>query len=266
MNFRKMEKVAKSSHIRNFVLLTFIHSERQGRSDVTRERIKDRLLKIFHQTKILIISTERHRDGGFHYHAGLFTTVSRHRAKKMLRSAFPEWEGMSIDLQFRRGWPVICAYVTKEDCNFLVWGASRAEILEQARLHKNHRRRKTPPRNKKTPPNKQNQKSKPEAYRLDFKRKAFLHYLIKSLFGAFVLSLYFYVCRECPKELIEFLSPLIELIEKIVEYFFPSPPPLPLPPEPTTLEKMKDLASTVGWRIFEALKAVFFAGDRNTKK
>lgn len=135
---------AKPSHIRNFLLITLTHAEREARSAVTREIIKARILELYDKTKIIIIAKEQHEDGGFHYHAGLFTTVSRHRAEKMLRSAFPEWEGMAIDLKMKRGWPVICAYVTKEDRDFLVWGASQEEIWEQARVHKNHRRREAP--------------------------------------------------------------------------------------------------------------------------
>ena len=242
----------KKNHIRHFLLITLIHVERGARSAVTKEIIKERVLRLYKDTKTIIISIEPHRDGGLHYHAGISTRVSRHTAAKMLRSVFPEWGGMSFDLQFRKGWPVICSYVTKEDPNFLVWGASRADILNLARLHRNHRRRREPPRSPKP-------KRKPDAYRLACP-KSFPVALPKKILWLrkkfFIILFYHFLGFLLGIMDSELFSPLVgffeELIKKIRNYFFPPPP--------TTFEKIKKLFSAAGWRIVEALKAVFFDG------
>lgn len=205
---------------------------------ITKKIIQNRILRLYEDTKTIIISTEPHRDGGLHYHVGVLTTVSRHTAAKELRSVFSEWDGMSFDLTFHKGWAVICWYLTKADKNFDVWGDSRAEILRLARAHKNHRRRDPRPKPK--------QKSKPDAYRLacQSKKNFLLRTLPKMLFGPLVYTIFF--------NLGEIMQSVYPLIEKIRDFFFP--------PEPSTFEKMKKLFFSAGWRIFQALKAFFFGG------
>jgi hypothetical protein len=86
---KKMDKRIKTpSHIRKNVLVTMIHAERKDRSAVSRKIIRERLLTIFPHNAIMIMSTERHKDGSPHYHVGLRTFVSQKGLIAKVRRTF----------------------------------------------------------------------------------------------------------------------------------------------------------------------------------
>jgi hypothetical protein len=83
---KQVEKAKVPSHIRKYILITMIHGERKDRLAVSREIIRDRLLEIFPPNTKIIICAEKHKNGGFHYHAGLHTYVSSKKLKEKVRT------------------------------------------------------------------------------------------------------------------------------------------------------------------------------------
>lgn len=239
-------RVKVPSQIRQFVLVTLIHAERKDRASVSREMIRDRLLTVFPQNSYIIICTETHKDGSPHYHVGVRTFVSFKGLITKVRSILPEWDGAAIHLEFKRGWPVICSYVSKEDADFLVWGTCRSEVLEQARIYKNHLRRipmEQPAEGKgvetegkfvekqKRTFNGKAQKWKPTGYTISKRRIydfLFMHVLI-------AWPIYFFMGKLAeiisPIKIYEFFRPpKPSFLSQLWYWVFPAPPTPPLSP------------------------------------
>ena len=248
----------KPSQIRNYVLLTFSHGELPHRMSICRERIRKRLLTIFPPSSQLIISTERHKGGGFHYHVGLLTYISKNGLKEKLKTAFPEWEGQSFHIAFKKGWASLCSYLSKEDDNFLVWGVTRREVFDLAWQFKNHKKRKAfsgrkakkkaetrsslQPKTKtktktKTPGQKSQLKPRRTSYRYDLKRM-FLYAIVFQTVSAFLrwvfsppiqqqISSFFPIQQQISSFF--FPSPEPSLLSQLRDWWFPAPPP-PLAP------------------------------------
>lgn len=73
----------------------------------------DRIIALFDFVSI-IIATEKHDEGVFHFHVGILNNnASRHTATKKLRGAFPEFEERQCNASFHKGWGTIFAYLTK---------------------------------------------------------------------------------------------------------------------------------------------------------
>ncbi|KAL0295676.1 UNVERIFIED_CONTAM: hypothetical protein Scaly_3093400 [Sesamum calycinum] len=87
---------------------------------------------------------EPHKSGGYHYHVGVKTVnASKNSYARLVRATFPEFEGMQLDVQAKKGWGPVCAYVTKEDKSPLIWGEYNLEqVLELAEAFRARRKSK----------------------------------------------------------------------------------------------------------------------------
>ena len=105
--------------------------------------IIERLKRVFTCTYIFL-SREPHKSGGYHYHVGVKTVnASKNSYARLVRATFPEFEGMQLDVQAKKGWGPVCAYVTKEDKSPLIWGEYNLEqVLELAEAFRARRKSK----------------------------------------------------------------------------------------------------------------------------
>lgn len=114
--------------LRQYLLVTLSHSEIRGVSPV---EVCNRLQSVF-ECQSIIVSTERHKDGGSHYHVGLKTTsASKNNYRQLVRSVFKEFEGRQCDVQCKKGWGPVCAYLLKEDKHPLVVGEYTVEQIRE---------------------------------------------------------------------------------------------------------------------------------------
>lgn len=69
------------------------------------------------------MSTEKHKEGGFHYHIGVWNgNASRNTVVAVVRRMFPEFEGRQCNVSSHKGWNTICRYLLKQDECPVVWG------------------------------------------------------------------------------------------------------------------------------------------------
>lgn len=88
-------------------------------------------MKLF-TCRSIVVATETHEDGGYHYHVGVLNeNASRYKCFKQIRALFPEFEGRQINVKVHKGWGIICRYIPKMEKNKVVWGEySLKQILE----------------------------------------------------------------------------------------------------------------------------------------
>ncbi|TXG46227.1 hypothetical protein EZV62_028258 [Acer yangbiense] len=71
---------------------------------------------------------------------------AKHNAAKIIRSIFPEFDGVQCEVRFPKGWGRLCAYLTKEDKSPLVWGEyTREQILDISECSRHHKKDTTVP-------------------------------------------------------------------------------------------------------------------------
>jgi len=128
--------------LRPYILVTLSHAEAESRKCVTRKEIVERIAAVI-RCNAIVVAKELHKGDGFHYHIGIESTnASRNNAARLIRDAFPEFEGAQCLAKFHKAWGSICAYVTKEDKSPLIWGQYTLEqIKEKADAVRRHRRR-----------------------------------------------------------------------------------------------------------------------------
>lgn len=123
------EALISSTH-RRFILLTLSHNELQERS-LTKDVVHQRIEQRFHVVRA-IACTEQHQEGGHHFHYAFENTdASKNTATKVLRSTFPEWDGMSLDIKFHKSWTTMAKYVTKEDKNYTIYNDYNEQQLQE---------------------------------------------------------------------------------------------------------------------------------------
>ncbi|KAK2658354.1 hypothetical protein Ddye_004887 [Dipteronia dyeriana] len=134
-------KVSRAT-LRPYILLTLTHAEQEKRNSVTRKEIVERITEVF-KCNAIVVAKEMHKEEGFHFHIGIESTnASRNNAARLLRNAFPEFDGAQCFAKFHKAWGTICAYVIKEDKNPLIWGQYTLEqIKEKANAVEKHRSR-----------------------------------------------------------------------------------------------------------------------------
>ena len=80
------------------------------------------------------MAQERHNEQGkkgFHYHVGVLNkNASKKNYQKVVRRAFPEFEGRTLYVQSHRPWGSVCKYVTKEDKKPLLWGHTLEDVAK----------------------------------------------------------------------------------------------------------------------------------------
>lgn len=97
---------------------------------MTTEDIITRLTARF-TCRSILICTEGHKNFGYHKHIGVWNeTASKNTVQRVIREAFPEFEGRQCNLSTHKVWETVCQYVLKEDKNPIVWGE---ESLEKVR-------------------------------------------------------------------------------------------------------------------------------------
>jgi hypothetical protein len=132
-----MEEVTRKelskSTLRKYVFITLTHAETREK-EVSKAELFKRV-KGLAGCQAIVMATEKHEDGGYHYHIVVKTSgASKNNALRRIRNLFPEFEGRQCDIKFPKGWGPVLAYVTKEDRDPAVWGQfSREQILEIAR-------------------------------------------------------------------------------------------------------------------------------------
>lgn len=233
------------SHIRRNVLFTLARAENQnsGRRTVCPNTLKSRLLTIFPKETIIIIAKEKHQNGGYHYHAGLMTYMSKHGLEEKLRKAFPEWQGHSLHVCFKKGWSPICSYISLEDEDFLAYGIKRTEVFALAFRFRKHLTRKSPPvinepdkkekqkGSLKSPPKPKGMGRKFQASKV--KKRVYWNYWLKRAllfhFIGFLFVCLYEILAPVRKRLSSFLFPIPEnppsLLSKFQDWCFPAPPP-----------------------------------------
>lgn len=122
--------ILNRSTVRPFLLVTLSHSERRNFSE---SDVIERFKKIY-SCRSIIVSREPHKSEGYHYHVGIEAEdVSKNTFIKVIRAAFPEFEGRQIDIRARKGFGPICSYVTKYDKSPSIFGDyDKNEILRKA--------------------------------------------------------------------------------------------------------------------------------------
>lgn len=94
-----MKTQTKDYSLRPYILLTLSHAEKRT---IDIKLLMERVRKCF-DCRSVIIAKEKHENGGFHYHVGIFNSnASRYTAIKKLREAFPEFDGAQIDVKFHK--------------------------------------------------------------------------------------------------------------------------------------------------------------------
>lgn len=129
---------SKSDNYRPFLLITLAHAETRN---ISEKEVLERVLKCFGCTAI-VVAKETHQDNGFHFHIAVHTKdASRYTASKKIRAIFTQFEGRQCDVQFKKAWAPMCAYVTKENKEPLVWGQyNLKQILQAAEAHQKHKK------------------------------------------------------------------------------------------------------------------------------
>lgn len=137
VTINKKPKAASTSSSRPFFLVTLTHAESRS---VSRKIVLERILGCFSCVAVAV-AKELHKENGFHYHAAVqCNDASRYTASKKVRAIFPEFEGMQCDVQFKKAWPPMCEYITKQDKEPLIWGQyGLQQVLEAAEAHKKHK-------------------------------------------------------------------------------------------------------------------------------
>ena len=120
-----------SSHIRKYLLLTLSHGESAERSHYTPHFVSSKCRSILNCQSV-IVAKELHKDEGYHYHVGILNdTASCHTVTKLFRKAFPEFEGMQLNISFHKSWNTICAYILKQDKDPFCWGTTKEQCRER---------------------------------------------------------------------------------------------------------------------------------------
>lgn len=128
-------------NMRPRILLTLSHREKGDRAKVTPREIVNRVVEVF-ECQQIIISDEPHRDGGAHFHVGILnSTATRYNAARLLRDAFPEFVGASLNVSFHKAWETIVSYVFKGTL-VLSWSLLRGLIENPGELDFEHSRGK----------------------------------------------------------------------------------------------------------------------------
>lgn len=100
------------------------------RRNVSREEAQIRLRNHFqNRVSTIIIAQEKDHKEGFHYHVAILVVTTKYKYIKEIRSIFPEFSGFQLDVKAKKSWPALCAYVTKEEKNPLLW--STPESMEE---------------------------------------------------------------------------------------------------------------------------------------
>lgn len=128
----KRTKTAKpefKSHIRQHIMVTLSHNEKDERPNVTIEDIAKRFQGLY-ECRQIVISTEPHKDGKFHHHIAINNNnVSKNNLVEKVRAAFPELIGYAVHVSGQRSWKGVLSYITKVDKKPYTWGISVAETL-----------------------------------------------------------------------------------------------------------------------------------------
>jgi hypothetical protein len=128
--------VLAKSTLRLYISITLSHAEK---GVVTQDEVVNRLRRAF-KCKCIVVSKEKHSAGGFHFHVAVKN--AKHNAAKIIRSIFPEFDGVQCEVS--KGWG--CAYLTKEDKSPLVWGEyTREQILDISECSRHHKKDTTVP-------------------------------------------------------------------------------------------------------------------------
>jgi len=132
--------VLAKSTLRLYISITLSHAEK---GVVTQDEVVNRLRRAF-KCKCIVVSKEKHSAGGFHFHVAVKN--AKHNAAKIIRSIFPEFDGVQCEVRFPKGWGRLCAYLTKEDKSPLVWGEyTREQILDISECSRHHKKDTTVP-------------------------------------------------------------------------------------------------------------------------
>ena len=124
-------------YIRQFILLTLSHAESGEMSHYTPHFVLSKCRSLFNCEKVVVVK-ELHKTRGYHYHVGILNdSATRDTATKLLRKAFPEFEGGLLNVKFHKSWNTICAYLLKEDKNPYCWGTTKEECEERVGRRKN---------------------------------------------------------------------------------------------------------------------------------
>ena len=128
--------VLAKSTLRLYISITLSHAEK---GVVTQDEVVNRLRRAL-KCKCIVVSKEKHSAGGFHFHVAVKN--AKHNAAKIIRSIFPEFDGVQCEVS--KGWG--CAYLTKEDKSPLVWGEyTREQILDISECSRHHKKDTTVP-------------------------------------------------------------------------------------------------------------------------
>ena len=120
-----------ASHIRKYILLTLSHAESAERWHYTPHFVSSKCRSILNCQSV-IVAKEYHKAEGYHYHVGILNdTASSHTVTKLFRKAFPEFEGMQLNVSFHKSWNTICAYILKQDKDPFCWGTSKEQCRER---------------------------------------------------------------------------------------------------------------------------------------
>ena len=130
------------SHIRRFILLTLSHAESGDRVHYTPRFVSGKCRSLFNCESV-VVAKEQHKSSGYHYHVGILNdTPSCHTGIRVLREAFPEFEGCQLNVSFHKSWNTICAYVLKQDDDPFCWGTTKQKIKERLSSVKKRKKNK----------------------------------------------------------------------------------------------------------------------------
>lgn len=106
----------------------------------SKEEILCRVQKCF-LCRVVVISREEHKGPGYHLNVAIWNqNAYKQTATKILRSAFPEFDGAQWNVIFDKAWAYACKYVIQEDEDILKWGQHNLEQVKEAvNAQKNHR-------------------------------------------------------------------------------------------------------------------------------
>lgn len=129
LNKTKMPILSRST-VRAFLLVTLSHAERRSLSE---SDVIERFQKLY-SCRSIIVSREPHKSEGYHYHVGIEAEdASKNTFIKVIKEAFPEFEGRQIDIRAIKGFGPICSYVTKYEKSPSIFGDyDKKEILKKA--------------------------------------------------------------------------------------------------------------------------------------
>lgn len=96
----------------------------------------NRVLSCFQCVSVVVVVKELHQEEGYHFHVGIKNNNARKKsAAKILRKAFPEFDGEQIQVIFHKAWSTICHHILKKDNEPLVWGEDSLKTIKKIILN-----------------------------------------------------------------------------------------------------------------------------------